>query len=232
MCRLGETYTLIDRTTADRHIEIVRCLRTELHHNLGFEDSDQEARSSAESWRRNASGTALPATNDQWIGCYDRLVNDAGSFLNALDQVVRKLESDGDAGAAHQEEWIRRLNRNIPAAAFDPLIEDAKYRLGRESLKTVAFRNQHVQEWKKQIDILDDGFDFEFEATRLIEKTLLQQDVVVLPLTGNDITEALGIAPGPKIGLMLKEARRYFESTRCGKDDILTHLRQHALDNP
>ena len=42
--RLGEAYSLIDRDWADEHVEVVRCLRTELHHNLGFADSDQAAR--------------------------------------------------------------------------------------------------------------------------------------------------------------------------------------------
>jgi len=41
--RLGEAYGLGDRNIADTHVEAVRCLRTELHHNLGFTDSDQLA---------------------------------------------------------------------------------------------------------------------------------------------------------------------------------------------
>lgn len=225
--RLGEAYSLVDRDEADKHVENVRCLRTELHHNLGFADSDLAARTAAESWRRQACGTALPQTSSQWIDCYDRIVDDAHAFLNGVDTVVRRIESDGDGARQNIDEWLRRLNRNWAGAAFDPLIDDAKYRLARESLNTVTFRNKHVDKWRKYLELLEDGFDFEFEATRLIERTLLDEDSVVLPITGLDVIGALRVKPGPEIGVLLEEARRHFEVHRCTKDELLSHLKNH-----
>lgn len=222
--RLGEAYFLIDRDEADKHVETVRYLRTELHHNLGFADSDLAARTAAESWRRQACGTALPQTSVQWIACYDRIVDDAHIFLNGVDTVVRRIESDGDGARHNIEEWLRRLNRNWAGATFDPLITDAKYRLGRESLNTVAFRNKHVDKWRNYLGLLEDGFDFEFEATRLIEKTLLDEDSVVLPITGRDVIDALGVKPGPEVGVLLEEARRHFEVHCCTKEELLAHI--------
>lgn len=230
--RLGEAYELVDRRSAEDHVESIRCLRTELHHNLGFADSDQAARTAAESWRRNACGTALPKDDGQWRACYARLVGEAERFLGGLDSIVRRIESDGAAAQEHRDEWLRRLSRSWPAAAFDRLVDDAKYRLAREALKTVAFRNRYIDEWRKQLDLLDDGFDFQFEATRLIEKSLLQQDSVVLPITGRDIIDALGVTPGPRIGELLEEARRHFEVNRCSKEALLTYLREFAPAEP
>jgi len=225
--RLGEAYSLMDRDAGDRHVEAVRCLRTELHHNLGFADSDLTARTAAEVWRRRACGTALPRTPEQWKACYNRLVDDALAFLYSVDTVVRRLESEGDGARQHIDEWLRRLNRNWTGAAFDLLIDDAKYRLARESLNTVAFRNRHLDKWKKQLELLEDGFDFDFEATRLIERTLLDEDSVLLPITGRDVIDALGVKPGPEIGVLLGEARRHFEVHRCTKEDLLVHLQDH-----
>jgi len=225
--RLGEAYSLMDRESSDRHVEAVRCLRTELHHNLGFADSDLAARTKAENWRRKACGTVLPQTPDHWRNCYERIVDDAHNFLSRVDMVVRRIESDGDGAQQHIDEWLRRLNRKWAAPAFDPLIEDAKYRLARESLNTVAFRNRHVDKWRKHLDLLEDGFDFEFEATRLIEKTLLDEDSVVLPITARDVMNSIGVKPGPDVGALLEEARRQFEVHRCGRDDLLAHLRDY-----
>lgn len=225
--RLGEAYSLMDRDAADKHVEAVRCLRTELHHNLGFADSDLAARTAAEGWRRRACGTALPQTSEQWRACYDRLVDDAHAFLGGVDTVVRRIESDGDGALQHIDDWLRRLNRNWTGAAFDPLIDDAKYRLAREALNTVAFRNRHVEKWKKQLDLLEDGFDFNIEATRLIERTLLDEDSVVLPITGRDVIDTLGVKPGPEVGALLREARRHFEVHRCAKEDLLAYLQIH-----
>ena len=225
--RVGEAYTLMDRDKADKHVETVRYLRTELHHNLGFADSDLAARTAAESWRRQACGTALPQTSAQWIACYDRIVDDAYTFLNSVDTVVRHIESDGDRAQQIIAQWLWRLNRNWAAAAFDPLITDAKYRFGRESLNTVAFRNKHVDKWRSRLELLEDGFDFDFEATRLIERTLLDEDSVVLPITGLDVIDTLGVKSGPEVGVLLEKARRYFEVHRCTKEELLVHIQNH-----
>jgi len=118
--RSGEGYGLVERDATDKHIEVIRCIRTELHHNLGFADSDLEARTVAEGWRRRACGTALPQTSEQWRACYDRIVGDALTFMGGLDTVVRRIESEGDQAQHHVIEWRRRLCRNWIGAEFDP----------------------------------------------------------------------------------------------------------------
>ena len=225
--RLGDAYALIDRDAADQHLEAVRCLRTELHHNLGFSDSDLAAREAADGWRRTACGTALPKTPEHWKDCYARIVEDSRRFLGAIEAVVRKIESEGDGAQPHVEEWLRRLEKHWAAPAFDPLIDDVKYRLGREALNTIAFRNLHVDKWRQQLYLLEDGFEFEFEATRLIERTLLDEDSVVLPVTGRDLIEELGVKPGPVVGELLEEARRHFGVHRSGKRKLIAHLRAY-----
>lgn len=222
--RLGEAYSLVDRQVADRHVSEVRCLRTELHHNLGFEDSDLNTRTAAENWRRRACGTVLPQDAEQWRECYTRIVEDAEAFLGDVVRVVRSLEEREDEAGRDVAEWVHRLERNWMAARFDPLIEDVKVRLARDALNTVAFRNRHIGGWRGRLEVLDDGFDFDFEATRLIEKTLLEEDGVLLPITGVDVMERCGIGPGPDVGRMLEEARRYFEVHKCTRGELLEHL--------
>ncbi len=222
--RLGEARQLVDRDAVEQHIEAVRCLRTELHHNLGFEDSDQHARSAAESWRRKACDTAIPETRQQWRSCYKKLVGEAESILRTIKDLVRQLEADGDAASDSLDEWRRCLDRSWSAASFDPLIEDVARRLGRAALKTVAFRNRHVDRWRKQLDLMEDGFDFEREATLLIEKTLLDDDACVLPVSGRDLMAELGLEQGPLVGRLLEEARRFFLTQPVSREEVLAHM--------
>lgn len=222
--RVGEAYALLDRRAGDEHLETVRCLRTELHHNLGFEDSDLDTRTAAENWRRRACGTVLPELASHWGDCYRGIVGDAERFLAGLVGVVRRIEERGVEAEGDVEEWRRRLARSWSAAMFDPLIEDAKVRLAREALSNVTFRNRHIGEWRKRLEVLEDGFDFGFEATRLIEKTLLEEDGVLLPVTGRDVMAGLGIRSGPLVGELLEEARRYFEVRPCDRADVMEHL--------
>lgn len=228
--RLGEAYSLLDRGWADEHVEVVRCLRTELHHNLGFVDSDQAARTAAEGWRRRRSGTAMPRHPEQWSKCYAGLIEEARRFLGTIDEVVRRIEADGQASVQHLEDWLRRLDRSWPASAFDPVVDEAKHRLGRQALNTVEFRQRHVDRWRAQLELMEDGFDFVNEATRQVEKSLLDEDSFVLPLSGRDITDALQIKPGPRIGTLLEQARRRFAAQPCTKDELLTFLRRSRPD--
>jgi len=226
--RQGEAYGLMNRETSDSHIEAVRCLRTELHHNLGFADSDQQARTSAEVWRRKACGTAFPKTEKQWLKCYTLLVGEASEFLGGIEQVVRRIEADGEKASHEINQWKHRLNRSWPAPLFDPLIEDAKFRLGRPALNTVSFRNRHVERWRKHLDLLEDEFAFEREAMLLIEKALLDDSASVLPITGREIIDELKVKPGPLVGKLLEEARRFYELEKCSKDEILKHLQKYC----
>lgn len=227
LCRLGEAHGVVNREASNRHMETVRCLRTELHHNLGFADSDQRTRLAAENWRRRACGTALPNNSEQWTKCYDCLVGEARDFLTGIEAVLRKLESDPAAVERHCLDWRKRLERDWPAATFDPIVDDVKYRLGREQLNTVLFRNKHLENWKKQLESLEDGFDFNFEATRLVERTFLNDDSIILPITGVDLITTLGVERGPQVGKLLEEARRHFEVNPCTKAELLDHLRDY-----
>ncbi|MBK8265013.1 MAG: hypothetical protein IPK80_27220 [Nannocystis sp.] len=229
--RLGEVHSLIDRAEIDEHVEVVRCLRTELHHNLGFVDSDQAARAAAEGWRRRVCGTAIPRDNKQWSKCYVGLLKEANRFLSAIDEVVRRIEADGDKAGQHREEWLRRLDRSWPAAAFDPVIDEAKHHLGRQALNTVEFRQRHVDRWRAQLDLMEDGFNFAEEATRLVEKSLLDGDSFVLPITGRDIVNALKIKSGPRIGTLLEQARRRFAAQPCTREELLAHLERSRSDS-
>jgi len=89
---------------------------------------------------------------------------------------------------------------------------------------TVKFRQRHCERWRKQLEKLEDGFDFDFEATRLIEKALLDDDSNVLPITGKDVIDAIGVEPGPIVATLLQEALRRFLAEPCSNEELLAHL--------
>ena len=228
LLRAGQADGLIDHQAAQKHLEDVRCLRTELHHNLGFEASDQTTRSSAETWRRRASGTAVPDSDGDWRRCYDAVVAEAISFLGGLEAVVRRMEGEGDRAVDRLLDWTRRLDRDWGAAELDPVIRDAAYRLGRNGLNVVAFRMRHLERWRSTFEQLEDGFDLEREAAALVEKALLDDAGSVLPISGVDVMSEFGLAPGPDVGKALAEARKLFQARPMGREELLGELARAA----
>lgn len=220
--RCGIACSLIAHEDGEQHLNVVQCLRTELHHNLGFQDADYKRRNTACTWRRMTCGTAVPESDDEWRKCYNRLICDATTFLEQGLMVVRHIETSGE----YAEEWLRRVARDRPAASFDPLVEDAKIRLGYVALDTVKFRNRHYDRWRQQLELNDDSYDFEYEATRLIEKSLLSEDSSVPPLTGKDIMNILDIPAGAQVGEILRKMKNHWESSKCTREALLDYLRQ------
>lgn len=223
---LAVVHSISDENAHGQHFESVRCLRTEQHHNLGLAPPDVATRLAAESWRRVACGTAVPASDVQWQACYDRVVEEALAFLHSMDRTVRLIErSEEETRCEYIKEWLRRLNRHYPAFLFDRIVDDAKFRLGQCALDTVAFRGRHIAKWRKHLDLLEDGFDFDAEATKLVEKALLDDNAAVIPISGQDVMQALAIGPGRQVGFYLEEARRCFESRKCSREELIDHLR-------
>lgn len=220
----------VDRTALKDHIENVRCLRTELHHNLGFESSDQNARVRVDAWRKQACGTVLPQTEEQWSACYQNLMDEANEFLVKIEVLLRKLEQDQDP-IEKINEWKRRLDRSWPAFEFDPLIEDVKCILGREQLKTVSFRNKNLGRWRQCLDLLSDGADFDREKILLIEKSILDDSNKVLPVTGRDIIDEFKIEAGPQVGIFLEKAKEAYEAGLTDKAEIFDYLRKELIES-
>ena len=227
LTRVATSVGLAGNNMISMHLDTVQYLRTEQSHSLGYEETDLQTLLAAEAWKRKTCGTAHPATQQEWETCYTCLIEEACGFLTLLRRAARHVESASENEPELVREWRRRLHRSWPGSDFDPLVRDAILRLGRPSLRITAFRNRHVDRWRKQLSILEDGFDFQREATLLIEKSILDDDLCVIPISGQEVMAELGLPPGPQIGRLLEEARRHFTSERCDSEDLLAHLRAY-----
>jgi hypothetical protein len=77
----------------------------------------------------------------------------------------------------------------------------------------------------KQLELLQGNYDFEVEAQRLIEHTLLYEMIPVLPITGHDIMKEFNVVPGPIVGQLLEKARNLYNTEPCSRDELLEKLR-------
>lgn len=234
LLQLADSYNL-DTDKYREHMDEVRCLRTEFHHNLGFSDSDYRSRRKVEDWYLSTCKTRRPASNEHWESCYKSLTdeeNDKSSpaFLRFLEDVIRNLEQDSHL-QNRIDDWIQRLNNDFPAARFDPLIEDAKVILGRSALDTIKFRNRFVSRWKKELEKLEEGYVFNDEASLLIEREILNDSTELFPLTGGQIIKHLNVKAGPEVGELLKHARTLYEAGIRDSQTILKKLEDFKQSN-
>lgn len=218
-------YNLDSSEKLAKHLRIVQQLRTLLQHDLNPQESRnlviQEA---CEQWLKDRCGTPIPGDDQQWKICLTSLLNEAIDFFSGLRTCIRSIEQD-DSQKQILSEWDFIRKRYHPPHEFDNLISKVAADMGRENLDAVRLRKQFYNQWVKQLELLQGNYDFEVEARRLIEHTLLYEMIPVLPITGHDIIKEFNVVPGPIVGQLLEKARNLYNNEPCSRDELLEKLR-------
>lgn len=215
----------------ERHLQDVRALRTTLQHNLVLsKERNVEIESQCGKWYSNACGYVYPQSEDEWRACAERLLADAAMTLQTLRGMLRAIEESRFRNTV-LEQWRRIVLRFHDPAEFDRIAEIVAGDLGHPHLDVVALRHRHLHGWQKRIDQLDDGFEFEFEARRLVEDSILSEWSNVLPITGADVMEEFGIRPGKRVGEILRFARELYQSGEYDRESLLKKLAEEVVDN-
>ena len=157
--------------------------------------------------------------------CTHKILVDGANLLEAVLSTVRRIENS-DFRDTILTQWQRELDRHHDAAEFDHIVQVVGSDLGHEALDVVAFRNRHLAVWRKRMKQLQDGFDFEFEARRLVEDSLLSEWPRLLPITGTDIITELGIPAGKGVGQALEIARGLYREGIYDPTDLLDEVRR------
>jgi hypothetical protein len=208
------------------HRRLVQQLRTFLQHNLDpREHHDKAVQDHCEAWLEVYCGTRVPGAHEQWQQCLLRLLEEALDFLNALLQTVRSIEQD-DSREEICRAWQLRIERYHPPHAFDELIAIVAADMGRDHLDPKRLRRQFYDKWTQELTLLTVGYEFAIEVRKLIEHALLTATTPVLPITGHDIMQELGIPPGPEVGRLLQRARQLYDASPCSREMLLDQLRQ------
>lgn len=206
--------------------DLVHDLRTWSFHNLSFTD-ERELRISRRTarWFIENSGNSPPNNYDGWSACFVSLCSEVHTVVKHCRCALEMALASSDDGEQILEDLKRRLDRNWPAYRFDALVKDAVIRIG-QNLDVPKFRQPRLVKWREYLETIPVGDDPEASLVRLIERDVLDHFGVVLPIDGNDVMRCLDLAPGPKVGEALIEARRLHRSGITDREELLARLVQ------
>jgi hypothetical protein len=173
---------------------------------------------------REKCGTAIPSRDEDWNVCLASLLQEALQFFDGMISTTRAIEND-ESRLEICREWVFRVQRYHAPSEFDALISEVAADIGRGDIDPLKIRRRFYEQWTGQLALLNPGYDFAVEGRKLIEQTLLSALTPVLPVTGKDIMEAFGLAPGPKIGELLEKARLICGQQPCTREFVLGELR-------
>jgi hypothetical protein len=228
-----DVYSVDAGGIARKHRPNVRDLRTYFQHNLNpLERRDKRIQEQCEDWYESACGSRAPAEEHHWLNCTQTVLKDAAQYLIILAAVVREIERDESRDAICRQ-WASRVNRYHPPEAFDDIIIRVARDMGRDGLDPVRLRTRFYDGWTRELEMLQEGYDFETEARRLIELAILMMREGALPITGRDIMGEFHIPPGPRVGALLEVARGIHNLHPCSRDELIELLRgKIAPENP
>lgn len=207
------------------HRQSVGRLRTLFQHNLSPSSStDRVTREFCQLWFSKNCNTPVPGDEIHWLGCLNGILGEAHEFLRTMKDCLRAIETDeGREGIL--DRWRFQISRHHPPEEFDRIVRESASDLGRAFVDVVRLRNRYYDQWMEKLSFLTADYDFELEARRLVENALLLDIAAGMPLTGKDIIEELGFAPGPKVGSALTLARRLFDEAPRDRDALLAALK-------
>lgn len=224
-----DIYELDGDRKCRQHPVNVQKLRTLFQHNLDpSSKSDQDTRIYCDKWFHCACQSYYPKNEDDWITSLGCLLKEAIDFLITVDNCIRSMEND-ESATPIVSQWIFRRQRYHPQYEFDRLIEIIAQDLGRPHLDARKFSNRHYSSWTKELEVME-NYNFETYARRQIERAILEETRLQLPIDGRDIMQEFQIGPGVEVGDLLKLAMRIHDRNPCSRDELIEQLkkeRQH-----
>lgn len=208
----------------EKHLNTIKKLRTYLQHNLEtHKKHDIAIKEACEYWLEEACGSPVPNGEESWGNCLIVILKETILFLETLLKSIRCIESDTDSERMLKE-WKFRIDRFHPPHEFELLILKIAFDFGVGHLDSEKYRKKHYDHWTATLKAKTDSYDFETEARKLIEHSLLSEETITLPITGKDVIDEFDIPPGPKIKKILIKARELYILEPCTKEELIDKL--------
>lgn len=214
-----------------RHLRNTNCLRSFLQHNLDpCSGHDSEVEKVCDDWFMDCCKTSVPSDEAQWSDCLVGYLNECIGFLGGIKAVIRAIEQDESRDQILRDWEFRRKRFHAPHE-FDPIIAIVSGDVGRDNIDVDRFRRRHYEKWVKELEQLVGDYEFEKEARKRIERDLLVENAIVIPVTGHDIMQLVGLSPGPKVREILCLAKKLYMQKPCSKEVLLGRLRNELEKN-
>lgn len=200
--------------------QLVNELRTSIVHNLDYQD---RKRKNISQWFLNTCQVTIPKQRKHWRWCFKKLCEDVKSVTDYCSAVLSTIASSDDDKDIIFSDLQRRIDRNWPPFEFDKIITDAAVQL-REKISVVKFRNKNISNWRDFLDKLPGDVSLKREVSRIIERDVFDHFRSMLPVTTNEIMEALDLSPGPEVKRAITMARKLSDTGIREPEELLKEL--------
>jgi hypothetical protein len=207
-------------------VQTINCLRTFFQHYLDLSNNRNAAKHEhCEAWFVQVCGKSRPISSGDWLRCLYRLL-DASLVLVATLRACAEAISTSESKHLLLAEWESRVNTWRSREEWRALLEEVVLDIGREELVLESVLDRFASDWNKNLQFVGAKHEFKDIGRRIIESTLLKDDVRLCPVSARDIMVTFALDPGPKVGELLKLTHALYLEQPCGKDALLSRIKE------
>ena len=218
-------------------------LRTFFQHNLPTTNpinrQNQKKVDYCFEWLGKSSQFKFPSQDlihCDWGRCIRQILDESCSFLKGIEDLLNHVKTE-DIVIQNQviDNWIIRITRSFKPFQFELVLKKVLTNYGIENHDASKITKSNYGHWSKQIETQTDGFDFDREATKIIEAHVLKEIGnfnFPFPLSANDVMDKFEVTPGRNLGKIMEFAKLSFEEEPKSKESLLKVIEGYLVKNP
>lgn len=155
----------------------IHAIRTVSSHNLlSSSRSDRDKQRQYEDFFNVIINKIAPNQEEDYKLCANYLLDTVLEYLRALKECIVRASLDEHFSSVILVEWQRKNDRDYSSHDFELVLISKLEEFGiSQYLDPLVITKSEISNWKKQLTLLQDGFDFKQEAGRIIEKYIVTQ---------------------------------------------------------
>ena len=195
----------------------IHIIRTVSSHNLDYSNSENKKKKNYyENWFYQLIKKTQADSNEEYMLCLCYLLDNAIAYLETLRLCITTVSHDEHFDNIILTEWKRRNDRTYSVYDFEVVFIQRLELFGINSfLDANKIAKREVDKWRTELKLLQDGFDFEKEAARIIDKYVAEKKYC--PIDPRDLLE-MGAQKKELIGLYNKVLDEFNKDPRHKKD--------------
>jgi hypothetical protein len=215
-------FVLRQINTKSNHKIHIHRLRTYFQHQLNLNDkSDEQKKEDCDNFFYAIIRKNYPTTEEEWEESFVELTDNANTFLNEIYQWLKKLEKFSPNMQKNTiDNWRKELFNTHEKYEYEQVFKSVANSIGLDALSNYEITTLNLDKWRKALDLLDKGYDFNYELSKIIEQRLIAEEVII-PIGGIDF-EGEGVPKGKILGEYIKKARKIYYASPCSKEELLS----------
>ncbi|OXR99726.1 hypothetical protein [Shewanella algae] len=215
------------------HSKRVNSFRTKLHHNLDRASSrDFKIESDYHKWMKSVCNRNIPTSELEWEQCSAQLLQEAHDVLSKIAYELELMTDTPTQKEIFTFNWVASKEKSLAPYIYDNLIKNSLHYINQKNIDIVSYRKKYYEEWNANISLLNSESNYEEEASKIIESSIVKDFYIRLPVTIEVLSQHFSLSYEFIFSLLVY--LRDFDASDLNDEEIIenfkTYLSEYLLE--